>query len=191
MPTYIADLDIAVPPDDLLVSLVPDAIRDIIVALKDSFPAIATAVGATGEELSYCSGLSSGIQGQLDDRTAKAPAAEPTVTFEAAVTSGYAHIAEYDNGLIAIEIGGAITHVLGPGAEMTLTASLTAMSAYYPAEAAASTMLLPCQFVTSLGYSVAGFIDFNAVGIQLRCWNPSAGSITLSSFCARGVYKKA
>lgn len=188
---YIADLDVAVPADNLLVSAVPDAIRDVTLAVKSSFPNVNAAVNASDEELNFLVGVTSLIQTQLDAKSALAPAAEPTVTFEAAVTSGYAHIVEYDNGLIAVEIGGAISSIIGPGAEMTLTASLTPVSAYYPDEAAASTMLLPCQFVTSLGYSVPGFIDFNAVGIQLRCWNPSAGSITVTSFCARGTYKKA
>lgn len=188
---YIADLDVAVPADNLLVSAVPDAIRDVTLAVKSSFPNVNAAVNASDEELNFVAGVTSGIQTQLDAKSALAPAAEPTITFEAAVTSGYAHINVYDNDLVGIEIGGAISSIIGPGAEMTLTASLTAVSSYYPAEAAASTMLLPCQFVTSLGYSVPGFIDFNAVGIQLRCWNPSAGSITVVSFCARGTYKKA
>lgn len=188
---YIFDLDVAVPADNLLVSAVPDAIRDVTLAVKSSFPNVAGAVNASDVELEYVNGVTSAIQTQLNAKSALAPAAEPTVTFEAAVTSGYAHIVDYDNDLTAIEIGGAISQVVGAGAQMTLSASLTAMSAYYPPEAAASLMLIPCQFVTSLGYYVPGFIDFNAVGIQLICWNPSAASLTLTSFCARGVYKRA
>lgn len=82
--TYLGQLDSTLPAGVDAKSEGDQHIRLIKAVLKSTFPLVTNAVGASNGELSYCAGVSSNIQTQLNS---KAAAGAPTLQTLAAISA--------------------------------------------------------------------------------------------------------
>ena len=82
---YVSQLDITKPAGTDVISEGDNEIRQVKIALTQTFPYVAGAVAASDVELGYCDGVTSAIQTQLDT---KAPTASPTFTGSPVFSTG-------------------------------------------------------------------------------------------------------
>lgn len=131
-----------VPADNIAVALVPDAIRDLVVAMQASFPSL---VGASG----------------LAESTTIAPVWLGTLTAETV------SIYKDWNGIVTVNIFGTISFAFTTGVSSSSGLSNTDMTGFIPPAAAAGVPVLPAWGRTGGVWYLLGYITILSTGIVL------------------------